>query len=44
MPLPVSLCKFPIFSFAFSFPALPSFSLPPIPIFTFSIDLSCPLD
>lgn len=44
MPLPASLCKFPIFSFSFSFPAFPGFTLPSIPIFSFNIDLSCPLN
>lgn len=42
--MPASLCKFPIFSFSFSFPGFPGFSLPVIPSFSFSINLACPLD
>lgn len=40
----MSLCSFPTFSFGFSIPALPGFALPSLPTFSFSIDLSCPLD
>ena len=43
--MPASLCKFPIMSwvFAFSIPSLiPDLPIPPI--FTISLDLSCPLD
>lgn len=41
--MPESLCKFPLFDFGFSLPSF-SFELPEIPTFSFSIDLSCPID
>lgn len=40
----VGLCTFPLFGFSFSLPGLPtSFSIP-IPGFSFSLDLTCPLN
>ena len=43
--VPVGLCFFPLYNFAFSFPpGLPSITLPFIPNLAFTIDLSCPLN
>ncbi len=39
-----SKCNFPTFSFTFSFPALPAFALPTIPVISFVINIPCPLD
>jgi hypothetical protein len=40
----VGLCSFPLFNFPFSIPGLPSIALPPIPIITIDLDLTCPLN
>lgn len=40
----MSKCSFPTFSFSFTLPAFPGFSLPALPIFTLAFSLPCPLD
>jgi hypothetical protein len=39
----VGLCSFPVFSFGFSLPGF-SFTIPSLPTFSISLDLTCPLN